>query len=244
MNRLEQAQSKLNRLRAEKEETQKLIRQQHDLIPFGQPNIIGRPDIYKKVNRYHDKAIQLMKEEEKQEMRIDMLEKVADFKEENELLKDVHVVGKSSYATVGAKTSVNNLDYFRHQLQELEEANILAKQHNKEKKLPRAKTFGTDITKLKRKIAALEEMQEKDQNKVISSHSQALIDSGAVNQWKKKPIYYFVKGLKKVALELDKEGNFTISNRYPAWSEQDKTFIQELLTSTKSDEDIKKETFC
>ncbi|MDU6314488.1 MAG: hypothetical protein E6580_02805, partial [Enterococcus faecalis] len=125
MNRLEQAQSKLNRLRAEKEETQKLIRQQHDLIPFGQPNIIGRPDIYKKVNRYHDKAIQLMKEEEKQEMRIDMLEKVADFKEENELLKDVHVVGKSSYATVGAKTSVNNLDYFRHQLQELEEANIL-----------------------------------------------------------------------------------------------------------------------
>ena len=185
-----------------------------------------------------------MKEEEKQEMRIDMLEKVADFKEENELLKDVHVVGKSSYATVGAKTSVNNLDYFRHQLQELEEANILAKQHNKEKKLPRAKTFGTDITKLKRKIAALEEMQEKDQNKVISSHSQALIDSGAVNQWKKKPIYYFVKGLKKVALELDKEGNFTISNRYPAWSEQDKTFIQELLTSTKSDEDIKKETFC
>ena len=86
MNRLEQAQSKLNRLRAEKEETQKLIRQQHDLIPFGQPNIIGRPDIYKKVNRYHDKAIQLMKEEEKQEMRIDMLEKVADFKEENELV--------------------------------------------------------------------------------------------------------------------------------------------------------------
>ena len=34
MNRLEQAQSKLNRLRAEKEETQKLIRQQHELNPF------------------------------------------------------------------------------------------------------------------------------------------------------------------------------------------------------------------
>lgn len=230
MNRLEQAQSKLNRLRAEKEETQKLIRQQHDLIPFGQPNIIGRPDIYKKVNRYYDKAVRLRKEEEKQEQRIEMLEKVESFKGENALLRDVHVVGKSGYATVGAKTSVNNLAYFKEQLKELEKLNEEAKAHNKTKPAIKYRTYGADITKLKRKIAVLEEMQEKDQTKVVSAHSQALIDSGAVNQWKKKPIYYFVKGLKKVALELDKEGNFTISTRYPAWSEQDKAFIQNLLT--------------
>ncbi len=52
-----------------------------------------------------------------------MLEKVEDFKEKNELIKDVHVVGKSSYATVGAKTSVNNIDYFKNELKELEKAN-------------------------------------------------------------------------------------------------------------------------
>ncbi len=42
-----------------------------------------------------------------------MLEKVEDLQGKNELIKDVHVVGKSSYATVGAKTSVNNIDYFK-----------------------------------------------------------------------------------------------------------------------------------
>ncbi|WP_376715897.1 hypothetical protein [Enterococcus dongliensis] len=50
-----------------------------------------------------------------------MLEKVEQFKNENELLQDVHVVGRTSYATVEAKTSVNNLQYFKQQLVELEE---------------------------------------------------------------------------------------------------------------------------
>ena len=112
MTRLEQAQGKLQRLKRESEEMHHLIRAEHDRIPFGQPNIIGRGDIYKKVNGYHDRAIKLLKEQEKQEKRVEMLEKVEDFKEKNELIKDVHVVGKSSYATVGAKTSVNNIDYF------------------------------------------------------------------------------------------------------------------------------------
>ncbi|NRE07451.1 hypothetical protein DBN68_15210, partial [Enterococcus faecalis] len=118
MTRLEQAQGKLKRLKRESEEMHHLIRAEHDRIPFGQPNIIGRGDIYKKVNGYHDRAIKLLKEQEKQEKRVEMLEKVEDFKEKNELIKDVHVVGKSSYATVGAKTSVNNIDYFKNELKE------------------------------------------------------------------------------------------------------------------------------
>ena len=54
MTRLEQAQGKLQRLKRESEETHRLIRAEHDRIPFGQPNIIGRGDIYKKVNGYHE----------------------------------------------------------------------------------------------------------------------------------------------------------------------------------------------
>ena len=69
MTRLEQAQGKLQRLKRESEETHRLIRAEHDRIPFGQPNIIGRGDIYKKVNGYHDRAIKLLKEQEKQEKR-------------------------------------------------------------------------------------------------------------------------------------------------------------------------------
>lgn len=229
MNTLEKAQTKLERIRNEQIETRSAIRKEHDLIPFGQPNIIGRRDIYKTVNRHHDKFMKLIKEEEKQERRIEMLEKVEEFKTENELIKDVHVVGKSSYATVGAKTSVNNLDYFKNRLVELEEQNEKAKAYNKTKPQRKMKTLGTDITKLKNKIASLEKMQEKDQNKVVSEKTQQLIDSGAVNQWKKKPVYYFVKGVRKVALEIDDNGNFYISPYYPAYTEEDKKIIEELL---------------
>lgn len=158
-----------------------------------------------------------------------MLEKVEVFKEKNDTLKDVHVVGKTGYATIEAKTSVNNLDYFKKKLEELERLNVEAKLFNKTKPKIKHKTYGTEITKLKRKIATLEEMAKKDVNKKIGKHAQKLIDNGLVNQWKKQPIYYFVKGLKKVALELNEQGDFIMSKRYSAYSEEDEKYIKELL---------------
>lgn len=229
MTNLEKAIQKLERILNEQGETQKAIGFEHDRIPFGQPNIIGRPDIYKKLNQQYEKSRRLFKEEEEQKQRIKMLEKVETFKEENDNLKDVQVIGKSGYATVGAKTSVNNLDYFKEKLEELERLNVEAKSHNKTKPEIKHKTYGSEITKLKRKITMLEKMQEKDKNKTVSEHTQKLIDDGLVNQWQKKPIYYFVKGLKKVALEINPDGNFVISKRYPAYSEEDQKLIKELL---------------
>ena len=229
MNTLEQAKSKLDRIRAEKEEKAQAIQNEHDRIPFGQPNIIGRRDIYKDVKRCYDKNQKLVEQEERQEQRVEMLEMVKGFKEDNTLLKDVHVVGRTSYATVGAKTSVNNLDYFKNKLDQLIQENEEAKAFNKTKPIRKRKTLGTEITKLKRKIASLEDMQIRDQNKVVSEKTQELINSGAVNQWKKKPIYYFVKGLNKVALEIDENGEFYISGRYSADTESDKEFVEELL---------------
>lgn len=228
MTKLEKAIQKLEHIRNDHEETQKAIRFEHDQIPFGQPNVIGRSDIYKKVNQQYEKSRRLLQEEEEQKQRIKMLEKVENFKEENNTLKDVQVVGKSGYATVGAKTSVNNLDYFKEKLEEFERLNVEAKSYNKTKPKIKHQTYGSEITKLKRKITMLEEMQEKDKNKTVSEHTQKLIDDGLVNQWKKKPIYYFVKGLKKVALEINPDGNFEISKRYPAYSEEDQKFIKRL----------------
>lgn len=227
--KLDLAKGKLARIRGEQEANSKAIREESGRIPLGQPNIIGRPDIYKDINRKHAKSFKLMKEEEKQEMRIEMLEKVETFKDENELLKDVHVVGKSSYASVGAKTSVNNLDYFKNKLAELEKKNEEAKAYNKTKPRIKMETLGAKITNLKKKITMLEKMADKAEYQKISEKSQSLIDSGAVNQWKKKPIYYFVKGLKKVALELDSEGEFVVSQRYPVYSDEDQNFIDDLL---------------
>ena len=85
-------------------------------------------------------------------------------------------------------------------------------------------------------------MKEADENKVMSKKTKELIESGAVTQWKKKPIFYFVKGLRKVALEIDENGDFFISNYYPACTDLDKEFIKKLLEPVI--ENKKKETFC
>ena len=187
--KLEIANNKLNRLKTEQDEIMKAIRKEKDLIPFGQPVIIGRRDIYKDLKRHYGKSIANSIEQDKQEKRIEMLEKVEEVKSENSTLKDVHVVGNTSYATIGAKTSVNNLDYFKAKLSELEEKNEQAKSYNKTKPAVKMKTLGTEITKLKRKIQMLEEMKAKDESKVLSEHAENLIAKGLVTQWQKKPIY-------------------------------------------------------
>ena len=229
MTKLENAKNKLGALKTEQDELMKVIRKEHDLIPFGQPNIIGRKDIYKDLKRYYGKSIANSVEQDKQEKRIEMLEKVEEVKNENSTLKDIHVVGNSAYATIGAKTSVNNLDYFKAKLSELEEKNEQAKSYNKTKPAIKKKTLGTEITKLKRKIQTLEEMKTKDESKVLSEHAKNLIDNGLVTQWQKKPIYFFVKGLRKVALELNESGDFEVSKNYPAYSDDDIEFVEKLL---------------
>lgn len=229
MTQLEKAKNKLNRLKEEQDGLMKAIRKEHDSIPFGQPNIIGRRDIYKDVKRYRAKSIANTFEQEKQENRIEMLEKVEELKNENSTLKDVHVAGNSAYATICAKTSVNNLEYFKDKLAELEAKNEEAKSYNKTKPTIKKKTLGDEITKLKRKIQMLEDMKEKDESKVIGQHAKNLIDNGLVTQWKKKPIYYFVKGLRKVALVLNDSGDFIISKQYSADSDSDIEFVEKLL---------------
>lgn len=227
--KLEIAKNKLGTLKAEQDEIMKAIKKEKDLIPFGQPVIIGRRDIYKDLKRYYGKSIANSIEQEKQERKIDMLEKVEEVKNENSTLKDVHVVGNTSYATVGAKTSVNNLEYFKEKLVKLEKRNEEAKAYNKTKPAVKMKTLGTEITKLKRKIQVLEDMKAKDESKVLSDHAQSLIDKGLVTQWQKKPIYYFVKGLRKVALVLNESGDFEESKKYSAYSDEDIEFVEKLL---------------
>ena len=229
MTKLEIAKSKLNRLKEEQNGIMESIRKEKDLIPFGQPVIIGRRDIYKDLKRHYGKSIANSIEQDKQEHRIKMLEKVEEVKSENQNLKDVHVVGNTSYATIGAKTSVNNLEFFKAKLAKLEERNEQAKKYNKTKPAVKMKTLGTEITKLKRKIQMLEEMKAKDENKVLSEHAQNLIDSGFVTQWQKKPIYYFVKGLRKVALVLNESGDFEASKNYSPYSDDDIKFVEKLL---------------
>jgi len=228
-NSMQQAQNRLARITAEREASEQAARSEAHAIPFGQPNIEGRGDIYKHVQQEWRRAARLAEEEERAADRVDMLEKVEKFKENNDKLQDIRVVGRTGWASVGSATSVNNIDYFKDKLAQMIAENEAAKAWNKSHKDEKKQTFGTRITQLKKKIAYLEQMQEQAENTVISAHSRQLIDSGAVTQWKKQPVYYFVKGLRKVALTLDEQGNFQPSKRYPPITEDAQQRVAALI---------------
>jgi flagellar basal body P-ring protein FlgI len=228
-NSLEQAKGRLERVRSERESTEQAARDEAHAIPFGQPNIEGRGNIYKHVQQQWDRTRRLADEEERAADRVDMLEKVEKLKEENDQLQDVRVVGRTGWASVGAATSVNNLDYFKGKLAQMITDNEDTKAWNKTHKNTKRRTFGSKITALRKKVSYLEAMKNKADSTPISEHSQQLIDSGKVIQWKKKPIYYFVNGLRKVALTLDNNGDFQESKRYPAREDSDRETVQQLL---------------
>lgn len=73
-------------------------------------------------------------------------------------------------------------------------------------------------------------------HKNISKHSQALIDSKAITQWTKNPMIYFIKGLNKVALELQEDGDFIPSEKYSAKTTKDQEVIETLLKSKSREE--------
>ena len=64
---------------------------------------------------------------------------------------------------------------------------------------------------------------------VIQPETQALIDSGEVKQWAKQPNIYFVKGLRRVALELTEEGRFELSPKYRPNTDEEKEVVNQLL---------------
>jgi hypothetical protein len=228
-NSLEQAKSRLERVRSEREATEQAARDEAHAIPFGQPNIEGRGNIYKHVQQQWDRTRRLADEEERAADRVDMLEMVEKFKEDNDQLQDVRVVGRTGRASVGAATSVNNLDYFKGRLAQMIADNEAVKAWNKNHRDAKRCTFGSKITALRKKVAYLEAVKSKADSTPVSEHSQQLIDSGKVSQWKKKPIYYFVDGLRKVALTLDDNGDFQESKRYPAYEDSDRETVQKLL---------------
>lgn len=232
--RLEISKQKLERIKKEKELAWQESNRELKKIPLGQPNIIGRRNIYKKGNMIFEKLQKLNEEEKKQEMLLEKLEKIEKYKEQNKLIKDIHVRGKSGYANIGARTSVNNLEYFKDKLNKLQKLNEEIKMYNKKRKkdTPLKATYGAEIKILKDKILYLERIKEQSENGInnMSDKVKQLIENEKVTQWKKKPIYYFVNGLKKVALTIDtRTGEFVISKRYPPMTEEDKQKIRKLL---------------
>lgn len=87
------------------------------------------------------------------------------------------------------------------------------------------------IKKYEQKVSELEAQQIKVEKGLsnLSDHARSLIDSGAVNQWKKNPDTFFVKGMRKVAFELTSDGDFQQSPKYLANTEEEQVKVDELL---------------
>ena len=78
---------------------------------------------------------------------------------------------------------------------------------------------------------------KKDDGFVIQPETQAIIDSGEVKQWAEHPNIYFVKGLRRVALELTEEGKFEQSSQYLPKTEEEKEVVNKLLSKQKKQDD-------
>ena len=86
------------------------------------------------------------------------------------------------------------------------------------------------------KLEGLEAIQDKVDGLVIQPETQTLIDSGEVKQLAKQPNVYFVKGLRRVALELTEEGRFELSPKYRPNTDEEKEVVNKLLSNQEKRE--------
>lgn len=205
--RLAQAQRKLNRLKGELDNSIQAA-QEHQNLTNGQPMNDKRNGaaFFKKQEQLENKVFSTMDEIKKQEERVEKLQYQKELKE-----KGLNRQGN------GLEMSVQNIPKIR---EEIEKADRGESMFTKE-----------TIKRYRQELERLEAAQNKAEGVTIQPAAQSLIDEGLVNQWQKRPDTYFVKGLRRVALELTEEGNFQISSnwKYQPKTENEKEKVEDLL---------------
>lgn len=71
-------------------------------------------------------------------------------------------------------------------------------------------------------------MEQNTGNKTREEFLEKLVDSKKLTQWTKNQQYYFVKGLKKVAVKLE-NGKLRLSKKYPPKNDNEKQYLKDLL---------------
>ncbi|OFO20213.1 PBECR4 domain-containing protein [Streptococcus sp. HMSC072D05] len=205
--RLAQARRKLERLRGEQDEAISRA-YSHQALTNGQPmnDKRGGASFKRKQEQIEDQVFSKMDEIRQQEERVERLE-------HQQHLKEMGLNRQGS----GLEMSVQNIPRIREELE----------------KAKRGESFFTKAT-LKRyqeELTRLEAISEQMGKTSIQPATQALIDEGLVNQWQKQPNTYFVKGLRRVALELTEEGEFQLSSqtKYHPKTNEERLKVDELL---------------
>lgn len=209
--RLVQARRKLERLRGEQDEAISRA-YSHQAQTNGQPmnDKRGGASFMRKQEQIEGQVFSKMDEIRKQEERVERLE-------HQQHLKEMGLNRQGS----GLEMSVQNIPRIREELE----------------KAKRGESFFTKAT-LKRyqeELTRLEAISEQMGKTSIQPATQTLIDEGLVNQWQKQPNTYFVKGLRRVALELTEEGEFQLSSqtKYHPKTDEERLKVDELLAKQK-----------
>lgn len=203
--RLGQAKRKLERINNEFMDATDAV-YSHSAMANGQPMNDKRNGaaFFKRQEQLENKVFNKLDEIKKQEERVERLEQQQRFKEEG-----LNRKGN------GLDMSVQNIPRIR---EELEKAERGESHYTRE-----------TIKRYREELKRLESISEQMSSVTIQPSTQALIDDGSVNQWAKQPNLYFVKGLRRVAVELTEEGTFVPSTKYHPKTDEEKTVMDDLL---------------
>lgn len=211
--RLAQARRKLERLRGEQDEA--ISRSySHQALTNGQPvnDKRGGASFMRKQEQIEGQVFSKMDEIREQEERVERLE-------HQQHLKEMGLNRQGS----GLEMSVQNIPRIREELEKAE----------------RGESFFTKATlkRYQKELTRLEAISEQMGKTSIQPAAQALIDEGLVNQWQKQPNTYFVKGLRRVALELTEEGEFQLSSqiKYHPKTDEERLKVDELLAKQRQE---------
>lgn len=199
--RTRQAKQKLEHLKNElSDQHKKLV--DHYKQANGQPmnDKRGGRTFFNKVDKLEERKSELVKQIEAQEERIERLE-WADENKRN---------GRNKQG--GLLLTIDNIPRIEREIEKAERGE--------------SHYAPTTIRKYRKELARLK--AEKEQLGNANSRAQEIINSGKLNQWKRYPTVYFIKGLRKVAIEL-KNGIFEVSSKYAPQTDEEKEIVKEIL---------------
>lgn len=211
--RLAQAKRKLERLKGEADEAINSA-YSHQSLTNGQPmnDKRGGARFMQKQEQIENRVFSKLDEIKEQEERIERLQEIEDRK----------AAGLNRQGN-GLEMSVQNIPRIREEIEKAERGESSYRPET--------------IKRYKKELERLEAIQDKVDGLVIQPETQALIDSGEVKQWAKQPNIYFVKGLRRVALELTEEGRLELSSKYRPNTDEEKEIVNKLLSNQKKRED-------
>ena len=211
--RLAQAKRKLERLKGEADEAINAA-YSHQSLTNGQPmnDKRGGGRFMQKQEQIENRVFSKLDEIKEQEERIERLQEREDRK----------AAGLNRQGN-GLDMSVQNIPRIREEIEKAERGESSYRPET--------------IKRYKKELERLEAIQDKVDGLVIQPETQALIDAGEVKRWAKQPNIYFVKGLRRVALELTEEGRFELSPKYRPNTDEEKEMVNKLLSNQKKRED-------